>query len=614
MRENLSSFEKTLRQLIEFYQDKIDAADMCEVFERLLGELEEIPGDGSYMLERNDRLVGTFFTPKALERELANLLDVQAICVPLEDPPPMMTELDVVVRTNWSDDLSLPGRVVHVSGDQVAIQTFVNDRSVVDKLRALPEHMRTGVPPKIRTTSDITKPALPRIPPVTPEEDVVEESPAPPPPQQEVRHDVKQSGSFRRIEVTEIDPRGELEPEMLVLEDHDVLPVLVRLAQGRFDGMVELFGAAREKLVITLREGCLIEFEREPTREEDKLEVLLSNAGKISAEDLARAAERAESLGTSVADALLDLRLMEYGDLRVALKTRLIFMARKLWSGEWQKAALYQFDTSLMRTLTPPVPIYQQLFSVTLKHYESNLNSTRIETIKKRFERVLIKMREDTAVDINELGLSTKQRRFVEVGLADKRQIADLLLVSPMGQSDSLAMLAALDDIGLLEKEQVTEWTKQRTRQRNQLELMMLKIEREDHFDVLGLHWSAYGDEVEQAYQNAIKDYSEENFGALEVGPDIQKIRARLEQAYQLLKDGVSRRRYRREQISDFKVRSSIDMFRKQAESAQMRRELESAIDFNRRVLELNPGDQQSQRAIELLKKAIDLRDQGVLR
>jgi hypothetical protein len=45
-----------------------------------------------------------------------------------------------------------------------------------------------------------------------------------------------------------------------------------------------------------------------------------------------------------------------------------------------------------------------------------------------------------------------------------------------------------------------------------------------------------------------------------------------------------------------------------------MRRELESAIDFNRRVLELNPGDQQSQRAIELLKKAIDLRDQGVLR
>ena len=91
MRENLSSFEKTLRQLIEFYQDKIDAADMCEVFERLLGELEEIPGDGSYMLERNDRLVGTFFTPKALERELANLLDVQAICVPLEDPPPMMT-------------------------------------------------------------------------------------------------------------------------------------------------------------------------------------------------------------------------------------------------------------------------------------------------------------------------------------------------------------------------------------------------------------------------------------------------------------------------------------------------------------------------------------------
>ena len=45
-----------------------------------------------------------------------------------------------------------------------------------------------------------------------------------------------------------------------------------------------------------------------------------------------------------------------------------------------------------------------------------------------------------------------------------------------------------------------------------------------------------------------------------------------------------------------------------------MRRELESAIDFNRRVLELSPGDQQSQRALELLKKALALRDQGALR
>ena len=609
MRENLAKFEKTVRQLIEFYQDKVEAADMCEVFERLAGELEEIPGDGAYMLESMDRLVGVFFTPNALERELANLLEVQAICVPLEDPPPMMTEIDVVVRTDWSDDLSLPGRVVHVSGDQVAIQTFINDHSVVEKLRALPDHMRTGAPPKARTTSDITKPALPRIPPNTPPAVAVEAQP-----QQEVRRDIKQSGSFRRVEVTEIDPRAELEPEVIQLENHNVLPVLVRLAQERFNGMIELFGAAREKLVITLREGCLIEFEREPEREEDKLEVLLSNAGKISTEDIARASERAESLGTSVADALLDLRLMEYGDLRVALKTRLIFMARKLWSGEWQKAEVYQFDTSLMRTLTPPVPIYQQLFSVTLKQYESNINATRLETIKKRFERVMLKMNEDSALDINELGLSTKQRRFVEVGLAEKRQIADLLLVSPMGQSDSLAMLAALDDIGLLEKDRVTEWTKQRTRQRNQLELMMLKIEREDHFDVLGLHWSAYGDEVEQAYQNAVKDYSEDNFDALEVGPDLQKIRARLEQAYQHLKDGPSRRRYRREQISEFKIRSSIDMFRKQAESAQMRRELESAIDFNRRVLELSPGDQQSQRALELLKKAMALRDQGALR
>jgi hypothetical protein len=613
MRENLAKFEKTVRQLIEFYQDKVEAADMCEVFERLAGELEEIPGDGAYMLESMDRLVGVFFTPNALERELANLLEVQAICVPLEDPPPMMTEIDVVVRTDWSDELSLPGRVVHVSGDQVAIQTFINDHSVVEKLRALPEHMRTGAPPKARTTSDITKPALPRIPPNTPPAVAVEAQPELPP-QQEVRRDIKQSGSFRRVEVTEIDPRAELEPEVIQLENHNVLPVLVRLAQERFNGMIELFGAAREKLVITLREGCLIEFEREPEREEDKLEVLLSNAGKISTEDIARASERAESLGTSVADALLDLRLMEYGDLRVALKTRLIFMARKLWSGEWQKAEVYQFDTSLMRTLTPPVPIYQQLFSVTLEQYESNINATRLETIKKRFERVMLKMNEDSALDINELGLSTKQRRFVEVGLAEKRQIADLLLVSPMGQSDSLAMLAALDDIGLLEKDRVTEWTKQRTRQRNQLELMMLKIEREDHFDVLGLHWSAYGDEVEQAYQNAVKDYSEDNFDALEVGPDLQKIRARLEQAYQHLKDGPSRRRYRREQISEFKIRSSIDMFRKQAESAQMRRELESAIDFNRRVLELSPGDQQSQRALELLKKAMALRDQGALR
>ena len=115
MRENLLALEKTLRQLLEFYREKTEIEDVCDLLDRLKVELEQGVGDGSYALESLDRLVGVFHTPGALEKELANLLDVQAICVSLEDPPPMMTELDVVVRTKWSGDLSLPGRVVHVA-------------------------------------------------------------------------------------------------------------------------------------------------------------------------------------------------------------------------------------------------------------------------------------------------------------------------------------------------------------------------------------------------------------------------------------------------------------------------------------------------------------------
>lgn len=592
-------FARALRDLIDTHKPDMPVSAMRDILARASEELgaPDAPSCAPYTLDKRGNILAHFTLRAQLEQELPNLLELQAICIVSASPPALMAELPILIQTPVHAELELMGRVVHVQGDQVAVQVFSPSPLVTAKLRELvaswedapapaprPERTSGALPALRASQARATRPGM----------------------------NLRESGTFTPIRGGEApvqDPRDGLTPEVSALDEERLAPFLRRLSQPGFDGQVELLQARGPKLIVTLRDGWVIGLEHDPDAPKERIETLLRGAGKITAQQLEQAHERAVSTHVSIADALLDLRMMEYGELRLAMKTRLLFMARNLWKSSWHTAHLYTFDTSSIRTLAPPISLLAQIFEQLKMRAQSELKQLGLEAVRLRFADLKICLEESARAQLDALDFEAKHRRFVQSALCTELSINELLSQSPLGQHDTLLLLSALDSMEMLQKSAVTAFTRQLTRQRNRLDLMLVQVQAKSPFEVLGLHWSAYGDEVARAHEKMMLEFADEHFEDVKGTGELERVREGVGRAFSTLRYAPGRRQLRMELIGDFQIRSSIDVFKKQADSAQLRHDFEAAIDFHRRVLELDAREVESTQMLERLKQALALKN-----
>lgn len=518
--------------------------------------------------DRRVELAVRISSPEVLERELANLIDVQALCLRLPESLDVMTELDICLHIGTLDSLGFEGRVVHVSPEGTAVQLFGAGPAIEARLVALLDELysaRYGTP------------AL--------DEDSLPE---------------------RSSLAQDSDPRSGVAPEVWNVNPRDVFQRIVTLCDSAESGTIALESEDGESIEITLFEGLMIDVQRVPSRPKDEIGYLLLAAGKLDADALGVAERHARLHGIAVSDALLAQGAIEAAALRLALKTRLIYMARHLDSCDWTRISLWRHERPHALRNTPPISLVGQLFQVLFKGYKSVAVGD-LDRLQRRFERQRVQVELD-GDRLDPLGLDERQRRYVEVGLSEARHFHEAVKVSPLTASDTIFLIATLDDLGLLTKDAVNEWTRQLTRQREQIGLIHAQLARESYFDMLGLHWSAYTEEVEHAYEGLLEQYDDSNFPDPEQHAELAEIRAKITRAYEILEHPRKRMKHRESIVSDFKLRTAVDMFRQQAEGAQTRRDIDVAIDFHRRVLELEPADSATRR---LLSKLVDYRERG---
>ena len=532
-----------------------------EVVAEVGGMQFEITRGGDLRVE----LVVRISSPEVLERELVNLVDVQALCLQLPESLDVMTELDIRLHIGALDSLGFEGRVVHVSPEGTAVQLFGAGPAIEARLVALLDELysdRDG-------TIALDEESLPE----------------------------------RSSLAQDSDPRSGVAPEVWSVNPRVVFKRLVALCDSSESGTVALESEDGESIEITLFEGLMIDVQRVPSRPKDEIGYLLMAAGKLDADALGVAERHARLHGISISDALLAQGAIEPAALRLALKTRLIYMARHLDSCEWTRVSLWRHERPHVLRNTPPISLVGQLFQVLFKGYRSVAIGD-LDRLQRRFERQRIQVSLD-GDGLEQLGLDERQRRYVKVGLSEPRHFHEAVKVSPLTSSDTIFLLAALDDLGLLDKDVVNEWTRQLTRQREQIGLIHAQLKRESYFDMLGLHWSAYTEEVEHAYQGLLEQYADANFPDPAQHGELAEIRAKLTRAYEVLEHPRKRMKHRESIVSEFKLRTAVDMFRQQAEGAQTRRDVDAAIDFHRRVLELEPADSATRR---LLSKLVEFR------
>ena len=124
------------------------------------------------------------------------------------------------------------------------------------------------------------------------------------------------------------------------------------------------------------------------------------------------------------------------------------------------------------------------------------------------------------------------------------------------------------------------------------IETMAARLDRDAHFEFLGLDWAASEWEIERRHRELRLQFALSN---LPLGIDrdqrlaVRKINARLKEAYEILGDPRRRRKYRQELISEEQRRAKLEEIEARARQAVVQRDYKSALDDYQRVLELEP-------------------------
>lgn len=135
-------------------------------------------------------------------------------------------------------------------------------------------------------------------------------------------------------------------------------------------------------------------------------------------------------------------------------------------------------------------------------------------------------------------------------------------------------------------------------------EIMLLhaQIQGADHFEVLGVHWSAYGEEIADAYQQIQRQLDVPAMVQRQLHDEIAEIRRAVSKAYATLKNAESRQQYRRSQVDSFSLDSTLRMYKEQVDTLTMREDKSEAVDTLKRVVELEPSNRKMRRQLEAIQ------------
>ena len=129
-----------------------------------------------------------------------------------------------------------------------------------------------------------------------------------------------------------------------------------------------------------------------------------------------------------------------------------------------------------------------------------------------------------------------------------------------------------------------------------------------DHFAMLGVHWSAYQSLIDEAWARERFFASEEHYPATLSPADAKNredVEEALDAAYRVLREPSSRRSYRDSVVDRMNLQSAVGLYWDKGDTGVMRSDLEAAVDFLQRVLELDPNHKGARAKLKQVESAL---------
>ncbi len=360
--------------------------------------------------------------------------------------------------------------------------------------------------------------------------------------------------------------------------------------------------------IMQIQMGCPAEIFLTSAHKALELGPMLLKADKLNDVQHQQALKHVEQYQVTYDEALLRERLLPYPALLQALQGRINVLLHTLLKDANQgTATFYQRNTLPHHYPTPPVSMAKVAYE-TLRDQNLLLTSQEQEDALIPFRKRPITFIQPPPIPIGELQLADKEQHFFDTVFENSPTLSTLFTISSLGRGLTTAVFLAAQTLGFLRLASIISTRSQQTQLvEDKLEEIQLAASH-NHFEILGLHWSAYSSLVEEAYQKTLKTWSLDKFdeaGRAKLQPKVDALLARIKAAHQNLHEDKSRNQYRDSLISGIERRNAILHYFRQGDMNLMRSEFDEAEISFKRVLELDRTHNEARQKLKitLLKK-----------
>jgi hypothetical protein len=268
---------------------------------------------------------------------------------------------------------------------------------------------------------------------------------------------------------------------------------------------------------------------------------------------------------------------------QVEIITRNVFAMEE---GTWSFSPAERLPSDL---ITPPMKTPGFLYAL----YKRQISALSPDALEERL-RPRLDQYTTFATDVNWDDMRLKKDELGLVNILGKQsyRFRSVFSVSNMGRAKTIPVLLALAELDILRFTEAEDVDQVEERWRSQLYEKLSFQTNQNPFEILEIHWTSQGGQVEQGYEKTRTEYQNFARGA-ELGPEVDKMRnqivANIEEAYLAVRDKSTRQKTRKKYYEPQQHEFSADLLARQGEMLMVRGKWVEVIDNLERALELTP-------------------------
>ena len=406
--------------------------------------------------------------------------------------------------------------------------------------------------------------------------------------------DAPENRELLRLQQTQIDDPAQL-------SSVSILHLFEYIVRQQWKGVLTV-EKGDETHRIWMHEGSVAYIESKPYEEQKSLGRILIGLKKVTEVHLRDGLEKAKKSQRSLGRTLVLLGVVKRTDITAALReqVRLKMDACFGWSTgryEWTPWTEPPGQADLVLT---------RGIGVMARHIRNRLDHLSLADVEDLFGRGLsrtVAHASDVDQIATSLQLAPRDLRFLELQVDGTKSAHDAVTGSPLGRLASLRLVAlglVLGFVRYTDQAAPRQRTSTGTDAAGQaakkliakLKDRLSTTKQQNHFDRLGVHWSAHHRTYRAAYEAAAEEFNLSR-PPLKDAPNearglAKQIRAELDSAFKALNDSNQRPSYRKQLFDSTEREYAADMLVKQGEVALMRGDRVQAIECLETAVELS--------------------------